>query len=310
MMAVLKGYRAILVLPARMSPDKDLILRAFGAEVVRSPDSTIFNVAQRLVETIPHAIMLNQFENPNNPLAHELTTAPEIIAAIESTAGGDRPSSGKVDVFVAGSGSGGTLTGVARGIRRDHNPDVKIIASDPTGSIHAEPESLNDPSVPIRLEGMGIKFIPQNLDRSCITKWIKITDDEAFDTTLLVHRHEALLVGGSAGGIVAGALKYLKSEEGWNEIGGVEGKNVILLMPDGIRNYMTQGWFVNSFSNAADSPFAAHIADAIEAAQTAQSNQAALLPIDIEEEVRAATVEDNLAVTTGVANIVLSAEAI
>ncbi|KDQ15024.1 hypothetical protein BOTBODRAFT_54920 [Botryobasidium botryosum FD-172 SS1] len=267
MMACLKGYRTVIVMPDRMSMDKDLILRALGAEVVRAPGPTMLSVSETLVATIPHGIMLDQFINPNNPLAHELTTAPEIIAAIESTVGGDRPTSGKIDVFCGCGGSGGTLTGVARGLRKSHNPDVKIIASDPTGSILALPETLNDPDAPIFLEGAGLKFVPKNLDRTSVSKWVKITDAEGYNAALQVHRLEALLIGGSAGAVVAGLLKYLKSDEGWEEFGGVEGKNAVAMLPDGIRNYMTQAWFTDSFANASDSPWAKQIEDALDEAR-------------------------------------------
>ncbi|KDQ09553.1 hypothetical protein BOTBODRAFT_178936 [Botryobasidium botryosum FD-172 SS1] len=267
MMGCLKGYRTVIVMPDHMSTDKDLILRALGAEVVRAPDPAPKIVARKLAETIPSAVMLDQFANPNNPLAHELTTAPEIIAAIESIIGSDRPTSGKVDVVCASGGSGGTLTGVARGLRKLHNPDVKVIGSDSMGSVLAQPDTLNDSNDPICLEGAGLKFVPENLDRSCVSKWIKVTDAEGFGATVQIHRLEGLLVGGSSGAIVAGVLKYLKSDEGWKEFGGVEGKNVVALLPDGIRNYLTQEWLLNSFSDAVDSPYANEIEHALKFAQ-------------------------------------------
>ncbi|KDQ09551.1 hypothetical protein BOTBODRAFT_117078 [Botryobasidium botryosum FD-172 SS1] len=280
MMARLKGYRCIIVMPARMSADKDILLHAFGAEVVRTPDPTpcLVAVTKHLVELIPNAVLLNQFTNPNNPLAHERTTAPEMIAAIESTIGGDRPTSGKIDVFCSAGATGGTLTGVARALRRDHNPELKVIACDPTGSILAQPDSLNDPSAPISLEGTGLKFVPESFDRSCVSHWIKVKDSDGYDATLEIHRYEALLVGGSSGAAIAGLMKYLKSEEGWKEVGGVEGKNVVVLLPDGIRNYMTQGWFTDSFADAADSPYASQINAALDAVKDQYVSQRYLQP--------------------------------
>jgi cystathionine beta-synthase len=275
MMAAVRGYNVILVLPQRMSIDKDVILRALGAEIVRVPDKEIFNAVDRLISVIPNAVVLNQFANPANPLAHEYTTGPEIIDAIESTVsdGSGRPSTGKVDVFCAGCATGGTMTGVVRALRKSHNPDVLAVGCDPLGSILAEPEELNDTTVPIRLEGMGAGFISATLDRTVVSRWIKVADSESYSAALSVHRHEGLLVGGSSGGIVAGAVKYLKSEEGWKRDGGVEGRNVVIMLPDGIRNYMTQSWLVDSFRNPTAHPYAEKIAEAMKSLEEAQPAQ-------------------------------------
>ncbi|KAG8698326.1 cystathionine beta-synthase, partial [Ceratobasidium sp. 423] len=138
------GYPLIITLPEKMSMEKELTMRALGAEIIRTPTAAAsssplsnLGVAKRLKDAIPNAVILDQYSNPNNPLAHEFGTGPEIIAAIESLPGNQR-----VDVFIAGAGTGGTISGTARPLKR-HNKDCTVVGVDPRGSVLALPESLN-----------------------------------------------------------------------------------------------------------------------------------------------------------------------
>ncbi|KAL5492266.1 CYS4 [Sanghuangporus weigelae] len=264
----IKGYSVIITMPDKMSLEKEASLRALGAEVVRtptqaawdSPDSHI-GVAQRLQRQIPHAIILDQYRNVNNPMAHEYTTGPEIIDAVVNTPSTpSRPSSGLVDAFIAGAGTGGTVTGVSRALKKLHNPDCTIVGVDPKGSILAVPETLNDDGRGgfYVVEGIGYDFIPDVLDRKDVDVWLKTDDEESFLAARLLMREEGLLVGGSSGSALSGALRWLKSPEG-QLIARTEGKNVVVLLPDGIRNYMSKPWFLKIAMEGESSPLAKQI---------------------------------------------------
>ncbi|TFY66260.1 hypothetical protein EVG20_g4830 [Dentipellis fragilis] len=270
-----KGYSVIITMPNKMSLEKEAALRALGAEVVRtpteaasdSPDSHI-GVAHRLERSIPGGIILDQYRNLNNPLAHELTTGPEIIDAVTSTPSTSaRPSSGKVDVFVAGAGTGGTVSGVSQAVKKTHNAACTVIGVDPKGSVLALPSTLNkadDPSTYI-VEGIGYDFIPVVLDRhpGVIDCWIKTGDTDAFDAVKLIMRLEGLLVGGSSGSALAGALAWLRSDAG-KTVAQTPGLNVVVLLPDGIRNYIGKEWFLKMTLQAEPTPLAKIIADALQ----------------------------------------------
>ncbi|KAF5350235.1 hypothetical protein D9758_007817 [Tetrapyrgos nigripes] len=238
--------------------EKEAALRALGAEVVRTPTEAAWDspeshigVAQKLQREIPFGIILDQYRNLNNPLAHELTTGPEIIEAVVSTpATAERPSSGKVDVVVASAGTGGTVTGISRAVKRQHNKDCVIVGVDPEGSILAFPDSLNtehegDAYV---VEGIGYDFIPDVLSRdpADVDRWIKTNDTEAFAGVQLLMKKEGLLVGGSSGSALSGAVKWLKESKEGREIAETPGINVVLVLPDGIRNYIGKEWFLKN----------------------------------------------------------------
>ncbi|KAF9482565.1 pyridoxal phosphate-dependent enzyme, beta subunit [Pholiota conissans] len=267
-----KGYSVIITLPNKMSLEKEALLRALGAEVVRtpteaasdSPESHI-GVAKRLQSEIPYGVILDQYRNVNNPLAHELTTGPEIIEAVVSTPStSSRPSTEKVDVIVAGAGTGGTVTGISRAIKKAHNANCVVVAIDPKGSILAQPESLNDKSGDGQyvVEGIGYDFVPDVLDRKDIDAWVKTADEESFSAVQQLMRTEGLLVGGSSGSALAGALRWLKSDEG-EIIASAPGKNVVVLLPDGIRNYMSKPWFLKIAMDQEPSPLSATIAQVL-----------------------------------------------
>ncbi|KAG8925124.1 cystathionine beta-synthase [Tulasnella sp. 418] len=234
-----------------MSLEKEIILRSLGAEIVRTPteapsqsDESNLGVARRLKESIPGGVILDQYSNPNNPLAHELATGPEIIYAIQKTPSTpERPSSQKVDMVVAGAGTGGTVTGLGKVVKETHNKECIVVGVDPVGSVLAGPS--DDPLGGYLVEGIGYDFVPDVLNHKWVDKWIKTTDSDAFDQATQIIREEGILVGGSAGSNLSGALRYLTSPEGFEKVGGVEGKNVIVIFPDGIRNYLSKSWLVD-----------------------------------------------------------------
>lgn len=201
MVAAVRGYRSIFVLPDKMSPEKVLLLKAYGAEVVitptaiapDSPDS--YNgVADRLAREIPGAWRPNQFANLSNPEIHYRTTGPEIWEQTD----------GKITAFVAGVGTGGTVSGVARYLK-ERNPDIKIIGADPEGSVL----SGGSPR-PWKVEGIGEDFVPRTFNSQLVDEWIRISDGESFQTARALARREGMLLGGSTGTNVAAALRYAR----------------------------------------------------------------------------------------------------
>ncbi len=223
LVAAIKKYRCIFVMPDKMSLDKINLLKAYGAEVVITPTSvppdspeSYNGVADRLAKEIPGAYRPNQFENPNNPLAHYLTTGPEIWA----------DSNGKVDVFVAGMGTGGTISGVAKYLK-EQNPNVVIVGADPEGSILS-----GDSPKSYKVEGIGEDFIPKTFNRQIVDEMVRVSDKESFNMTRRLALEEGLLVGGSCGTAVAAALNYAARLS--------EPKHIVVLLPDTGRNYINK----------------------------------------------------------------------
>uniref|UniRef100_A0AAY4E6D1 Cystathionine beta-synthase n=1 Tax=Denticeps clupeoides TaxID=299321 RepID=A0AAY4E6D1_9TELE len=227
--AAVKGYRCIIVMPEKMSMEKVDVLRALGAEIVRTPTSARFDspeshvgVAWRLKNEIPNSHILDQYRNPSNPLAHYDTTAEEILEQC----------GGKVDMLVAGAGTGGTISGIARKLK-EKCPDVKIIGVDPEGSILAEPDEINKTDkTQYEVEGIGYDFVPTVLDRSVVDRWYKSNDEESFAMSRMLIRDEGLLCGGSSGTAMAAAVKVAKELK--------EGQRCVVILPDSIRNYMSK----------------------------------------------------------------------
>ncbi|KAJ3527364.1 hypothetical protein NMY22_g9813 [Coprinellus aureogranulatus] len=277
MACAIKGYSTIITLPNKMSLEKEALLRALGAEVIRTPTEAAWDspeshigVAQRLQREIPGGVILDQYSNPNNPLAHELTTGPEIIEAVVSTPSTpEHPSSGKVDVLVAGAGTGGTITGIAKAIKKTHNKDCIVVGVDPKGSILAEGPDCGheEPATPYTVEGIGYDFIPEVLNFDNIDQWMKTGDDESFAAVQLIMRKEGLLVGGSSGSALSGALRWLKSDAG-RQIANTEGANVVVLLADGIRNYMSKPWFLQIALQAPPSALAGTISNILSTKDT------------------------------------------
>ncbi|MCJ7547464.1 MAG: cystathionine beta-synthase [Deltaproteobacteria bacterium] len=223
LVAAIKKHRCIFVMPDKMSQDKMTLLKAYGAEVVVTPTAvppdspeSYNGVADRLAKEIPGAYRPNQFANPNNPLAHYVTTGPEIW---EDTGG-------KVEVFVASMGTGGTISGTAKYLK-EKNHHIVIVGADPEGSILS-----GDTPKSYKVEGIGEDFIPQTFNRQVVDEMIRVSDKESFNTARRLAREEGLLVGGSSGTAVAAALKYARQLK--------KPKYMVVLLPDTGRNYLTK----------------------------------------------------------------------
>jgi len=223
MAAAVKGYRCICVLPDKMSEEKRALLRAYGAEVVVTatdvpPDSPqqYIQVANRLAKEIPNSFRPDQYNNPENPMAHYLTTGPEIWEQTE----------GKIDVLVVAMGTCGTISGISRYLK-EKNPKVIVVGIDPEGSILS-----GDTPKPYKVEGIGEDFIPKNFHHELIDEMIRVGDKESFYMTRRLAREEGLMVGGSSGTAVSGAIKYAMRLN--------EPKNIVVVLPDTGRNYITK----------------------------------------------------------------------
>ena len=224
MAAAIKGYRLIITLPEKMSAEKQLAMEALGAEIIRTPTTAAhdspesnFGVAERLRNEIPNAHILDQFANPGNPEAHYETTAVEIL---EQTGG-------KLDYFVCGVGTGGTISGVAKRLKEEL-PSVQIIGVDPEGSILGGGE----PGGPYLVEGIGYDFFPEVLNQSSVDRYVKTNDEASFALALRIIKEEGMLVGGSSGSAIQGVLEIAKSCKG--------GERIVVILPDSVRNYMSK----------------------------------------------------------------------
>ena len=227
MTAAVKGYRQIITMPMKMSQEKQVVMEALGAEIIRTPteaphDSpeSLLGVAKRLHEEIEDSVIPDQYNNPNNPSAHYEGTAPEIWDDF-----GD-----SLDMVVIASGTGGTITGVAQYLK-EKNPDILIIGVDPEGSILGGREIVGT----YQVEGIGYDFIPEVLDLSLVDDWIYSNDKDAFAMARRLIREEGLLVGGSSGSAIWGTLEAIKKYP--------DVKKVLTILPDSIRNYLSK--FVN-----------------------------------------------------------------
>lgn len=231
MVAALKGYKAVFVLPDKQSEEKRAALRAWGARVVVTPTNvepddprSYYSVARRLVEETPNAFYANQYYNPDNPEAHYRTTGPELYNQID----------GNIDVFIAGMGTGGTITGVGKYLK-EKNPDIKIVGVDPVGSLYYDyfhTGQLTQPHTYV-LEGIGEDFLPGTMDFQFVDDVVRVNDRECFHMTRRIVREEGIYAGGSCGAAVAGALKYLKRHDR-------EGLNAVVLLPDSSSKYLSK----------------------------------------------------------------------
>ncbi|MBR3535606.1 MAG: cysteine synthase family protein [Oscillospiraceae bacterium] len=220
--ALNRGYRIIFVVPTKFSAEKQALLRALGAEVVNTPRELgmlgAVAKAEEIKAQIPGSLSLEQFKNQSNPLAHYETTGREIFESLD----------GKIDYVVAGAGSGGTYSGILRYIK-EHLPSAKGILADPVGSTMGGGEHAD-----YNIEGIGNDFIADTMDMSLVDDVIKVTDNEAFETSKLLARTEGIFAGSSSGAAMAAVLKLVKR--------GAKG-NIVTVFPDRGDRYFSTGLY-------------------------------------------------------------------
>ncbi len=223
MAAAIRGYRCILVMPDKMAKEKVDLLRAYGAEVVVTPTNvpndspeSYYGVANRLASEIPGAFQPNQFHNHHNPQAHYHTTGPEIW----------KQTAGRITHFVAGIGTGGTISGTARYLK-EQNPKIHVIGADPEGSIYS-----GDTPKSYAVEGIGMSYLPETVDMKVIDEMVRVSDRDSFLTARRITREEGLLVGGSSGTAAVAAIKLAKTLPA--------DAVLVVLFPDSGRGYMSK----------------------------------------------------------------------
>lgn len=228
LVGAVRGYKVIITMPEKMSQEKQLVLEALGAKIYRTRTEAAYDdedshisLAKRLQQEIPDSFILDQYSNPANPGAHYDSTAEEILQDLD----------GRIDMLVAGVGTGGTITGLAKRFR-EANPHVQIIGVDPYGSILGGGTEIKSYAV----EGIGYDFIPKVLENSLVTDYVKIHDKDAFHLARRLIKEEGLLVGGSSGAAMWACLQAAKKMK--------SGQRCVVIFPDSIRNYLTK--FVNN----------------------------------------------------------------
>ena len=234
--AAVKGYKMIITMPEKMSKEKEVVLKALGAEIVRTPTEAAWNdpeshieIAKKLNKKIKNSHILDQYSNCNNPDAHYKFTANEIFNEFGTT----------LSMLVMGVGTGGTITGIAKKFK-EISPETKIVGVDPYGSILGGGDKIHS----YQVEGIGYDFFPDVLENSIINEYIKINDENSFKMAKRLIKEEGLLVGGSSGGAVWAAIQSAKNLK--------SSQNCLVILPDSIRNYLSKfvddDWMKNNFS--------------------------------------------------------------
>jgi len=225
--AAVKGYKMIITMPEKMSQEKEVVLKALGAEIVRTPTAAAWDdpeshieIAKKLNNEIKDSHILDQYANPNNPNAHYQFTAKEIID--------DFPNG--LDMIVAGVGTGGTITGLAKRLKEEY-PNIIVVGVDPFGSILGGGDEI----YPYKVEGIGYDFFPDVLNNNLVDEYIKVNDENSFKMSRLLIKKEGLLCGGSCGTATFAAVEAAKKLN--------EKQNCLVILPDSIRNYLSK--FVN-----------------------------------------------------------------
>ena len=220
--AINKGYKIIFIVPNKFSIEKQKIMKALGAEIINTPKEEgmegAINLANSLLSEIPNSLSLNQFKNEANPLAHYETTGRELYDGLD----------GQIDYFVAGAGSGGTISGVLKFLKENIS-EVKGILADPVGSIIGGGQCGT-----YKIEGIGNNFIPETMDMSLVDEVIKVNDEEAFDAVKLLAKKEGLIVGSSSGAAFAAALKLAEK---------IDKGNIVTIFPDRGDRYFSTDLF-------------------------------------------------------------------
>jgi len=224
LVAAVKGYRMIITMPEKMSKEKEVVLKALGAEIIRTPTEAAWDspeshigVAKKINLEIPNSHILDQYANSANPDAHYEFTAQEILDDFDDS----------LKMVVAGVGTGGTITGMGKRLKEER-PDIKIIGVDPHGSILGG----GDEVYPYHVEGIGYDFFPKVLDNDIIDEYIKLPDKESFQMARRLIKEEGLLIGGSSGGAVWAAMQKAKILH--------KDEKCLVILPDSIRNYLTK----------------------------------------------------------------------
>lgn len=231
MISAIRGYKCIFVMPDKMSQEKVATLRAFGAKVVICPTAvepddprSYYQVTKRLVAETPDSFHANQYHNPANPEAHYLSTAPEIW----------KQTGGQLDVFVAGMGTGGTISGCGR-FFKEKNPNIQLVGVDPIGSLYYDYVKSGRLTRPFSyyVEGIGEDFLPSTMNLKIVDEIVRVDDRECFLMTRALVREEGIFCGGSSGAAVAGAIRYAEKL-------GDEKKNILVLLPDSAQKYLSK----------------------------------------------------------------------